>query len=222
MMLTHGVSSASAHLVRFGIRTKLANYGYSLQTELLPADRSIICVSTHACSLDAWIAFDLTYRALRRRFMQLGDTTILSRFPMLHRFGSLPVSAADPMLTMRSLSAAGKALRTNRNVALWLFPTGHHVPSGSGIGTIRPGLQALGRFAGDSVIVPVGFHYYAYHRPRLAVWVHIGSPIGTAREIACASWQTVARDTSEALARTAQEAVTQVRRHVDEQYADPR
>jgi len=202
-------ASISTDLVYAAVRFKLAAYGYSCQ-EPLPADRSIICVGNHACSLDSWIAFDVTRRVLQRRFLHIGEAAVLARFPILRRVGVLPVSATDPMLTMRSLSAAGRAARTDPGVAVWLFPTGDHMPSGSDIGTIKPGLQALARLAGESLVVPVGIHYYAYRQPRLAAWVHLGTPLGSARDIARAKWQAVADDTSAALATVLHQASAQV------------
>lgn len=205
----------STFLVHAAVRAKLAAYDYSWESESLPADRSIICVGTHACSLDAWIAFDLTRRLWQRRFMHLGDEAIMVRFPILRQFGVMPVSVTDPMLTMRSLSAAGKALRTNSDIALWIFPTGDQIPSGSGIGTIRPGLQALARLAGDALVVPVGIYYYVYQQPRISAWVHLGTPLGSARNIARANWSNVSCDASEALAAAVREAATRVLAEAD-------
>jgi 1-acyl-sn-glycerol-3-phosphate acyltransferase len=205
-----GPTSLGSRILHAAIAARLASYDVSSEADSLPSDRSIICVGNHVCSLDSWIAYDITHRFFRRQFIHLGEASVLARFPALRRFGVLPVTASDPLLTMRSMSTVGRALRADAGVAAWIFPTGSHSPSDPFVGTIKPGLQALARLAGDSVIVPVGILYYVYRKPKISVWVHVGKTLGSSREVSHADWQTVARETTEGIEGALREASVRV------------
>jgi hypothetical protein len=173
----------SGRLVVAALHARLESYEFSSDLPSALAGTPVLCVANHVCSLDSWIAYDVTVRYLQRRFLHVGEDSVLKRHPYLTRFGVFPVSAADPMLTMRSLSAIGRALRSDADQAAWVFPTGSHEASMDFEREIHGGAQALAKVSGQALVVPVGLHYYVYKRPRASVWVHVGQPIGSAGEL---------------------------------------
>lgn len=198
------------HVIAATLRARLCYYDVSVASQEPIAGAPIICVGNHVCSLDSWIAYDVTMRQLGKRFLHIGDITIVRRHPYLKRFGVLPVSGADPVLTMQSISVIGHALRSDSGCAAWIFPTGSHAVSCNFSGEIQRGVQALARVSGEALIVPVGLQYYVYRRPRVSVWVHIGRPIASARELSRENWGTAASQIRQGIEDALQTAIEHI------------
>ena len=152
-------SKLPARIVATTLRARLEFYDVSIASQELIAEGPIICVANHVCSLDSWVAFDVTMRWFHRNFLHIGENSVISRHRFLTRFGVLPVSAADPLMTMRSITAMGSTLRSNPDHAAWIFPTGSHETSLTFTEEIHGGVQALARVSGNALVVPVGLKY---------------------------------------------------------------
>jgi hypothetical protein len=209
-------------LVAATLSARLCSYDFSTELADLHVGTPILCVANHVCSLDSWIAYDVTVRHLHRGFLHVGEDSVLKRHPYLTRFGVFAVSGSDPMLTMRSLSAIGRELRTtDRDQAAWVFPTGSHEASMDFEREVHAGVQALARVSGDARVVPVGLHYYVYRRPRASIWVHVGQPIGLASEVSRERWDSAAGRIRAGIKESLATAAQQIRERTQAKLAAP-
>lgn len=164
--------SLETRLLHAAVATKLKNFDYGAEPEGLLIDRSIICIGNNVCSLDSWIACDLTRGEFRRQFLRLGEASVLASYPFLRQFGVWPVTSGGPMTTMWSLTEVGRALRTRADIMAWVFPTGKHSLSHHGVDAdlrrvidrwhVSPGRPSLFRWESSIMYIDVHIQIYPY------------------------------------------------------------
>lgn len=170
----------------------------------------VLFVANHISSADTWVAIGIS-RGLGRRPIVLAQQRVLDSFPLLRLGGFVGLDQHKPFEVLAAFRRVSGLARSSSSVAIWVFPQGTHRPSGAELGSLRPGVASLVRLLPpETLVVPVGFHYFVYRQPRMAISAVVGPPLGEAGNLAKLGASQLMRDLHDAVKTAEATAATRV------------
>ena len=131
----------------------------------LPGGVPLLLVANHSSWWDGFLLRDV-HRALRpgAPLHTIMTARELSRLPLFHHIGALPVEPGSGTSTLRLVRTLAQLRDRHADVTVSLFPQGRITPAWARPLGFRRGVELIARALAPCVILPVGIHIEPLNR----------------------------------------------------------
>jgi len=148
------------------------------------AGAPILLVANHTTWWDALVALYVSELLVACDGYAMMDAANLRRLPFFRRVGAFGVDLNEPSDGARAIRRAAKLLdRPGRCV--WVFPQGRERSPFEAL-DLRPGAAQIARVARKALVIPVGLRYVFAGAERPELWIALGAPLDSERDVGVA------------------------------------
>lgn len=152
------------------------------EARALASSGPLLVVSNHTAWWDPLVALLVSERLLGADAYALMDAKNLRKLPFFRGIGAFGVDLDDAADGARAIRYAAKLLRGERKL-VWIFPQGEERPVSQVPLGFRGGSAEIARVARGAKVLPVALRYEFGSTEKPSLYVSIGAPVDTPRDL---------------------------------------